>query len=84
MKFFCLGRRTNLFGCMVKPRLFKRSAISITLFKHIIIVSSIRTELSKHFTDRCPLDLKCIKGGDMTLVNFRKAGAKQGNTVSLK
>ena len=72
---FCVGTKT-LSGCMVKPRLLKRLTVSVTLFKEILAVSSIRRESSKYFTDRCPLDLKCLKGGDMTLVNFHTAGAK--------
>ena len=61
--------------------------VSTTLFKHIIAVSSIRRELSKHFTDTCSLDTKCTKGGgyNFGMVNFCKAGAKPlGNTVYLK
>ena len=42
-------------------------------------------ESSKYFTDRCPLDPKCLKGGSITLVNSCTAGAKPlGSTVYLK
>ena len=57
----------------------------MTLFKQILAVYPIRRESSKYFTDRCPLDLKCLKGGEMTLGNFRTAGTKPlGCTVYLK
>ena len=82
---FCVGTKTDLSGCMVKPRLLKRLTVSVTLFNQILAVSPIRRESSKHFTDRCHLDLKCSKGGDMTLVNSLIAGAKPlGSTVYLK
>ena len=67
---------------MVKPRLLKRLAVSVTLLKQILEVSPIRNESSKYFADRCPLDFKCFKHGDMTLVNSRTAGTKPlGNTT---
>ena len=54
----------------------------MTLFKQILTVSPIRIESSKYFTNRRPLNLKCLKGGDMTLVNYCTAGTKPlGNTV---
>ena len=55
------------------------------LLKKIIAVSPIREESTKYFTDKCPLDLKCLKSEDMTLVNSRTVGAKPlGNIVYLK
>ena len=63
---FCVGTKTDLPGCMVKSRLLKRLNVSVTLFKQILAVSPIRRESSKYFTDRCLLDLKCLKDGDMT------------------
>ena len=57
----------------------------MTLFKQIIVVSPIKRESCKYCTCICPLDLKCLKGGDMTLVNSRIAGAKPlGNKIYLK
>ena len=82
---FCVGTKTDLSECMLKSRLLKRLTVSVTLFKQILAVYPIRRESSKYFTDRCPLDLKCLKGGDMTLVNSCTAGAKPlGSTVYLK
>ena len=65
----CLGTKTDLPGCMVKPRLLKRLNVSMTLFKQIIAVSPMTRELSKYFhliiesSKGFPLDLKCLKGG---------------------
>ena len=70
---------------MAKPRLLKRLTVSMILLKKIIAVSPIREESTKYFTDKCPLDLKCLKSEDMTLVNSRTVGAKPlGNMVYLK
>ena len=61
---FCLGTKTDLPGCMVKPRLLKRLNVSMILFKQITAVSSMRRELSKYFhltiesSKDSPLDLK--------------------------
>ena len=60
---FCVGTKTDLSECMLKSRLLKRLTVSVTLFKQILAVYPIRRESSKYFTDRCPLDLKCLKGG---------------------
>ena len=61
---FCLGTKTDLPGCMVRPRLLKRLNVSMILFKQITAVSSMRRELSKYFhliiesSKDSPLDLK--------------------------
>ena len=82
---FIVGTKADLSGCMVKPILLKRLIVPVILFKQILVVSPIRKESSKYFTDRCPLNLKCLKGGNMTLGNSGTAGAKPlGSTVYLK
>ena len=88
---FCLGTKTDLPGCIVKPGLLKRLNVSLTLFKQIIAVSPMTRELCKYFhliiesSKGFPLDLKCLRGGDMTFENCHTAGSKPlRNTVYLK
>ena len=46
---FCVETKTDLSGCMAKPRLLKRLIVSVILFKQILAVSPIRRESSKSF-----------------------------------
>ena len=54
-------------------------------FKQIISVAPIWRESSKYFTNRYFLDLKCLKGGNMTLLNSHTDSANPlGDTVYLE
>ena len=70
---------------MIKPRIPKRLTVSMPSFKQIISVSPIWRESSKYFTNRYFLDLKCLKGGNMTLLNSHTDSANPlGDTVYLE
>ena len=70
----CIGTRTDVSGWIVNPSSHKGATAVIVFLKQISKISPNNSDLSIHFTDNCPFDLRYLNRGVKTFIKILTGG----------
>ena len=70
----CIGTRTDVSGWIVSPSSHQGAPAVIVFLKQISKISPNNSDLSIHFTDNCPFDLRYLNRGVKTFIKILTGG----------
>ena len=70
----CIGTRTDVSGWIVNPSSHKGATAVIVFLKQISKISPNNSDLSIHFTDNCPFDLRYLNREVKTFIKILTGG----------